>query len=155
MIFVRFYLYLDFFTLSILGEIDSVEKTEWSLLHEKIQQFQSEDRLNLLDILKSYHQVLNDRSTLLGSNLKMKMLNDELRMLLRRATAQSYMFCSSKGFYTFNIILKNYSMISILSALLYIFVCCIRQKMQIPFRWDIALLNFPIHNEVPNTASIK
>ena len=87
MIFYRFYLYLDFLTLSILGEIDSVEKTEWSLLHEKIQQFQSEDRLNLLDILKSYHQVLNDRSTLLGSNLKMKMLNDELRMLLRRATA--------------------------------------------------------------------
>ena len=65
----------------------AAEKTEWSLLHEKIQRFQSEDRLNLLDILKSYHQVLNERSNLLGSNLKMKMLNEELRMLLRRSTA--------------------------------------------------------------------
>lgn len=70
-----------------LGDADTVEKTEWSLLHEKIQQFQSEDRLNLLDILKDYHHVLNERSNLLASNLKMKMLNDELRMLLRRATA--------------------------------------------------------------------
>lgn len=70
-----------------LGNLDTVEKTEWSLLNEKIQQFQSEDRLSLLDILKDYHHVLNERSNLLGSNLKMKMLNDELRTLLRRSTA--------------------------------------------------------------------
>ena len=69
------------------GDIEAIEKTEWSMLHDKIQQFQSSDRLHLLDILKSYHQVLNERSTLLSSNLKMKMLNEELRMLLRRSTA--------------------------------------------------------------------
>ena len=67
--------------------MDAIEKTEWSMLQEKIQQFQSTDRLNLLDILKSYHQVLNERSNLLSSNLKIKMLNEELRMLLRRSTA--------------------------------------------------------------------
>ena len=72
---------------NILGDGGATEKTEWSLLHDQIQRFQSEDRLNLLDILKSYHQVLNERSNLLGSNLKMKMLNEELRMLLRRSTA--------------------------------------------------------------------
>ena len=72
---------------NILGDGGAAEKTEWSLLHDQIQRFQSEDRLNLLDILKSYHQVLNERSNLLGSNLKMKMLNEELRMLLRRSTA--------------------------------------------------------------------
>ena len=69
------------------GDADTVEKTEWTLIRDQIQQFQSEDRLNLLDILKSYHQVLNERSNLLGSNLKMRILNDELRMLLRRSTA--------------------------------------------------------------------
>ena len=69
------------------GEVATIEKTEWSLLHDKIQLFQSEDRLNLLDILKGYHHVLNERSSLLASNLKMKMLNDELRSLLRRSTA--------------------------------------------------------------------
>ena len=71
----------------VIGDESAAEKTEWNILTDKIQQFQSEDRLNLLDILKSYHHVLCERSNLLSTNSKMKILNDELRMLLRRATA--------------------------------------------------------------------
>ena len=70
-----------------IGDETAAAKTECNILTDKIQQFPSDDRLSLLDMLKNYHHVLCERSNLLSTNSKLKLLNDELRMLLRRATA--------------------------------------------------------------------
>ncbi len=55
-----------------------------------MSQFQTEDRLRLLDALKTYYATLSDRALLFEKNKRMARHNQELRLLLNINTSNKY-----------------------------------------------------------------